>query len=408
MSLPCFYSISAINYKNQYCSVCPRQSDHLSYEYLPSKIFNDVGFVDIRNKLCEGIWPKGCSLCKEMENESNDSMRFDYPYPKNDYLVNGLVHNNGLRHVEFRFNNTCNMSCLHCSSVFSSEWEKKIKSYEPDEIDYLYDLRQLLNTEHKIRSDETLKIKLTPSMIREICDDLNSNFKNIELIDISGGEPLFQKQFFVFLENIMNHPNIKNMKLKFHTNFNTDFNPQKLCSYFKEFDRVKMTISVDAGENIYSYFRDGDWTVLKENIVKFREYDRKTKIFATCTTSAFQMLDIFNIFESLLTLDVDEIRSSIVQTPKYLNPRVLKNELEKHILSDIERAYKLDLNFTAYNALTTIKTYFVNSKYDAHNYMAFLKYIDKTQKLFNKNFNKHYNLFKYETERIRFYKDTVE
>jgi len=129
---------------------------------------------------------------------------------------------------------------------------------------------------------------------------------------------------------------------------------------------------------------------------------------APTTKSAFQMLDISNIFESLLTLDVDEIRSSIVQTPKYLNPRVLKNELEKYILSDIESAYKLNLNSTAYSALTTIKTYFVNSKYDAQNYMAFLKYIDKTQKLFNKNFNKHYNLFKYETERIRFHKDTMD
>ena len=408
MSLPCFYSVSAINYKNQYCSVCPRQSDHLSYEYLPSKIFNDVGFVDIRNKLREGIWPKGCGLCEEMENESNDSMRFDYPYPANDYLVNGLVHHNGLKHVEFRFNNACNMSCLHCSSVFSSEWERKIKSYEPDEFDYRYDLRQLLNTEHKTRSDENLKIKLTPSMIREICDDLNSNFKNLSYIDVTGGEPLFQKQFFVFLENIMNHPNIKNMKLKFHTNFNTDFNPKKLCFYFKEFDRVKMTISVDAGKNIYSYFRDGDWNILKENIVKFREHDKRTKIFATCTTSAFQMLDIYNVFESLMTLDVDEIRSNIVQTPKYINPRVLKKNFLNHIMHELERTSSLNLNSSATKALNTIRTYFLNSKYDDKNYEAFLFYIDKTQKLFSKSFNDYYNLFKYEKKQLRFHKDTLE
>ncbi len=65
-----------------------------------------------------------------------------------------------------------------------------------------------------------------------------------------------------------------------------------------------------------------------------------------------------NIFESLLTLDVDEIRSSIVQTPKYLNPRVLKNDLEEHIIEDIERAYNLKLTTSAHNALTKIKTYF--------------------------------------------------
>jgi len=407
MSLPCFYSVSAINYKNQFCSVCPRQSDHLSYEYLPTKIFNDSGFVKLRNTLQQGEWPSGCDLCEEMERESNHSMRFDYPYPENDYLINGLVHNKGLRHVEFRFSNACNMSCLHCSSVFSSEWERKLKSYKPDEFDYKYDLRQLLNTEHKISADEKLKIKLTPTMIKEICEDLK-NFENLSYVDVTGGEPLYQKHFFVFLENIVNHPNVKNMKLKFHTNFNTDFDPKNLCVYLKEFDRVKMTISIDAGKNIYPYFRDGDWNILKNNISKFREEDQKTKIFATCTTSAFQMLDISNIFESLLTLDVDEIRSSIVQTPKYLNPRVLKNDLEEHILEDIERAYNLKLTMSAHNALTKIKTYFENSNYDEHNYLGFLQYIDKTQRLFKKNFNRHFKLFKYETERIRFHKNTLE
>lgn len=396
MSLPCFYSVSSINYKNQYCSVCPRQSDRLSYKYLPSKIFNDVGFVDIRNKLHKGIWPKGCGLCEEMENESNNSMRFDHPYPENDYLTNGLVHNNGLKNVEFRFNNACNMSCLHCSSVFSSEWEKKIKSYEPNEIDYLYDLRQLLNTEHKIHSDENLKIKLTPLMIREICDDLNSNFKNLSYIDVTGGEPLFQKHFFVFLENIIKHPNIQNIKLKFHTNFNVNFDSKQLFDYFKNFKKVIMTISVDSGKNIYSYFRDGDWNRLEENIIKFREVDKETIIYATCTTSAFQLLDIFNVFKSLLTLNVDGFKSSIVQTPRYINPRVLKYEFEKEILYQIEKTFKLNLTKNSYSSLQTIKEYFVNGSYDVKNYMAFLYYIDKTQKLFKKNFNDHYTMFKYE------------
>ena len=206
----------------------------------------------------------------------------------------------------------------------------------------------------------------------------------------------------------MEHPNVKNMKLKFHTNFNTDFDPKNLCLYLKEFDRVKMTISVDAGKNIYSYFRDGNWDVLKNNIAKFREIDRETKIFATCTTSAFQMLDIYNIFDSLLTLDVDEIRSSIVQTPKYLNPRVVKKfDLNRYILNEIERTFELNLTPTAYGALTTIKKYFVNSVFDELNYRAFLNYIDKTQKLFGKDFNKYYKSFKYETEQIRFHKNTL-
>jgi len=407
MSLPCFYSVSAINYKNQYCSVCPRQSDHLSYQYLPSKIFNDSGFINIRNQLNQGVWPKGCDLCEEMEKQQNKSMRFDYPYPDNDYMQNGIVDNNGLRHVEFRFSNACNMACLHCSSVYSSEWERKIKTYEPDDLDYKYDLRQLTDTEHKTHVNEKLKIKLTPSMIKEICDDLK-DFKNLSYIDVAGGEPLVQKQFFLFLENIIKHPNISNMKLKFHTNFNVDFDLKKLCLYFKEFDRVKMTISVDAGKNIYSYFRDGNWDVLRNNIAKFREADKKTKIFVTCTTSAFQMLDIYDIFESFLTLDVDEIRSSIVQTPRYLNPRVLKHEFEDVIMKEIERTYELELTSTAHKALTTIKDYFVNCDYDDKNYEAFLNYIDKTQTLFNKNFNKYYKLFKYETEQIRFHKNTLE
>ena len=61
-------------------------------------------------------------------------------------------------------------------------------------------------------------------------------------------------------------PNAENILLSFHSNFNAKFDPIELSHLLKPFGKALIHISLDAGTNIYSYFRTGNWEVLKENI----------------------------------------------------------------------------------------------------------------------------------------------
>ena len=210
------------------------------------------------------------------------------------------------------------MACLHCSEVYSSQWGSRLKDYEPDQQDWDHNLEQILKTQHREGPHDNKQIRLSKEDALEIVDDLIKNFPNIEKIDFAGGEVLYQKQFFPVLERLAQHPNAKNMYIFFHSNFNAKFDVRKLNDPFTLWS-TKIKISIDAGTNIYSYFRDGDWDVLKDNLDKFKKINENTYLDAVCTTSIYQILDIKNILLSLCSLDVNEISNEYSNDSRYIN-----------------------------------------------------------------------------------------
>ena len=81
---------------------------------------------------------------------------------------------------------------------------------------------------------------------------------------------------------------------------NAKFDPVRLSELLAPFGRGLIHMSLDAGTNIYEYFRTGDWDVLKNNVEKFRAVDKKCELNIVCTTSAYQIMDIENVFESFM------------------------------------------------------------------------------------------------------------
>ena len=120
--MKCFYASSGLNYKNGWATTCPRQSDMLGMQATPSILFNSPKFRELREKLENDEWPKGCHLCKESEEIGHPSMRQDYEWVDNN-----------LRHVELRFSNACNMACLHCSEVVRCFERSPLRTPEADE-----------------------------------------------------------------------------------------------------------------------------------------------------------------------------------------------------------------------------------------------------------------------------------
>ncbi len=430
----CYYTLSGINYKNGFVTSCPQQSDKLhvykdTHIIKPSEIINSEGFKTHRKEMMSGIWSKGCHLCKEAEDIASHSMRQDYQADAKYYNnETGEVDLASIKHIELRFSNACNMACLHCSDVYSSGWMSKLKNYQSDEEDKKHKLIQLTKTFHKQSPDEDLTISISMEEMEKIVDDLNNNFPNIEKIDFAGGEVLYQKQFFPCLDKLSNHPNAKNIYLTFHTNFNTDFDPVRLAELLSKFKRGILHLSLDAGTNIYPYFRTGNWEVLKSNIKKFREADKVSELSIVCTTSAYQIMDIENIFESFLTLDINRIDASIVYTPRYMNPSVMTLKFKNEVYNDIQNTYKLiteeknkrmnnlheythlsswnpifrkfeDIE-SALNAVRFIEQYVFNRQAKIEEYNAFMVYIRKTDKIWKHNFNDYMKNYKFENDQL--------
>lgn len=421
--LPCYYAMSGINYKNSTVTCCPRQADQLVFQtdtIIPSEIFNHENFKNLRRKLYEGIWPSGCDTCEEMERNNLRSMRMDKrvkysTFKKISEMLDektGQMPNDALTHIELRFSNSCNFSCLHCSDVFSSKWGQKLKTFQADNEMIEYDLKQLLGTEHRHGEADQFSIKMTNHDTDLIIEDLCKNFKNLELIDIAGGEPLFQKQFWYALEKLTQHPNAKNITLTFHTNFNTECDIEYLNNLLSNFKCGIVIISIDGGRNIYEYFRKGgEWPSLVKNIDKMTKLNNdKIHMVGTCTTSAYQIMDIEDVFKSILELNLRYFDTSIVQTPKYINPSIIYQDFKQFIDDDfkkvenyLEKNVKKDRQLQAMVHYKSVKDYTVTTKLRYHNYNRFLIYIKKTDEIWEQNFNdyfKNYSFIDGELERI--------
>jgi len=425
--LPCFYAMHSFNYKNGFATTCAVNVDQSHYldGSLPSEFINSDGFRDLRLKLYNGEFPVGCGQCREAKRWGLKAVRDDLPEFYSEEFFNpetGEVDFKSIQMLEFRFNNSCNMSCLHCDHVFSSGWETKLKSYKPDQETIDLDIHQLLKRRHRtIGKLETLpRIDMRNDEVDTICDDLIKNFPNLRHFDVSGGEPLKQKQFFHVLKKMQEHPNIENMTVMFYSNFNADADMEELARLLDPYKFVTIHMSIDCGERIYHYFRDGDWNKLVENIKIFRKAVSKLpyrerkyhsdginmELSGIITTSIYQLMDIENIFESMLTLDLDKIEAAMVTSPIELDPAILCNNHVDAVNDDIRATRKIinnanngehnspeefikraNLLKTAMEALDLIDNHMQNSMVDFHKEIKFLKLNKETDKLMEQKFN---------------------
>ena len=187
-------------------------------------------------------------------------------------------------------------------------------------------------------------------------------------------------------------------------------------------------ISVDAGPRLYPYFRQGDWNKLKENIEKFKAVDNKhSHINLVCTTGVYQLMEFEDVMSGFLSLELDYINCSIVYTPAYLNPSVMMLKYRGPTLNEIENArnavIKIDkerrrnilttkemynyvwdeeINYgwwtditSALQAIEEVREYVMNHQSSNKDYQALLKYIPKSDKLWNQNFNDHIQRFQF-------------
>ena len=430
MSLPCYYTIGGLNFKNGFVTSCPQQHEKMQIlddAWLPSEFYNNELFRKHRLEMMRGEWSFGCNMCEHVEKDNaGTSMRQELDADLTHYNAEtGEVDFAGLKTVEIRFSHSCNMACLHCSQVFSSGWVSKLKKYTPDEEDEKYNLVQLTGRMHRDSEDDDYTMSISTERALEIVDDLNNNFPNLERVDFAGGEVLYQKQFMPTLERLSEHPNAKNMKIIFHTNFNADFQVFELSMLLANFAKAMIMISVDAGPRIYPYFRDGSWEKLQSNIKKFLDTENPVaEINLVCTTGIYQIMEIEDIFSNFLSLNCNYVNASIIYTPDYLNPSIMMLKHRSVTLNAIEnarnRVFAVDKErrqtmkdsvklksyteeggypswtdiLSSIKALENIRKYILNHSAKDKDYKAMIKYIEKTDKIWKQKFNDYFVEFK--------------
>ena len=148
---------------------------------LPSEFWKGKVRAEALKKMNADALVKGCHHCYKSESNGLNSMRtFGNVY--NNLPVKELP-----THLDLDFSNFCNLKCVMCSPMRSSEWAK--------------DVGQPVS-----------------SIATAMIDDLADISGNVQRICIQGGEPTIMPEFYHYFSLLDQKGLIKNIELMMITN----------------------------------------------------------------------------------------------------------------------------------------------------------------------------------------------
>ena len=199
--------------------------------------------AEYREKLSKLDIAKNCAHCiKQEASGATWSHRHLFDNPRE--FVLGVC-----------FDNVCNLKCVTCSPIHSSqligEWE---------------DLKQFGG-----KYDKKYYVRLgkqAPSKIEFIKDVLNNSDFDVLKLEIFGGEPLINPLIFRFIDWITEQKYASQVFLSITSNSTTY--SEKFEHYASKFKQVALQLSIDGIEDTFEYLRFGtDWNESSTVINKY-------------------------------------------------------------------------------------------------------------------------------------------
>lgn len=300
---------------------------NLGYDKLED-IYNSKSFVDIRQKMLEGLEVKGCASCYEQEKSSGTSYRLDY---MNFGIANKAVIQDDIKiqYFDLRFGNLCNLKCRTCNPTASSQIAKEINDIKDTDIGRFWPL----DTPNINDWYETNIFK----------SNLESQISNLRLLYLTGGEPTLNEGNKEFLQKLVEQKQNHKVTIKISTNM-TNLN-KKFFDLLDNFSHTVFFASIDGYKEIQEYLRyPSNWSQIDENVIQVIS-NGKYKLIPTPVIqigNLNKIVDLFEYFEShnrkakKSLISIDPI---LLEFPEHFNIRYLPKDYKIMCWERIENWY---------------------------------------------------------------------
>ena len=281
-----------------------------------------------RKLMLQGIWPEDdCDSCRLPEQQgefSNRLIHLDIP----DQIPVELEQNSEAivitpTTLEVCFNNTCNLSCLYCSPTLSSKINQEYRRYG----DFIQDGISLKATTITTEYDRILE---------KFWSWLEQNSTKLRRLNILGGEPLYQNDFYKTLDWLESNCHPK-LELGIITNLMVSADRlEDIVNRFqqllikKKLKRIDITCSIDCWGIEQEYVRHG---LDLDRWLKNFEYLLSKKWLTLNINQSINVLGIKTMPVLLEKLSAWRQKRpvghyfSLVTTPTYLSPFILGNSV---------------------------------------------------------------------------------
>lgn len=282
---------------NTHCCLLPRQYD---VEKIKSAMLRNEKPVECQK--CWHLEENGLKSDRQVKNSTADwVMNRDLEFIKDDAKKG----NTEILMLKLMTSYTCNAMCVSCNSYSSSSWyqlDKKMFDIVPERKYKFVDL-------------DAVKQQV--------------NFKNLKMLSLVGGEPLYEKKNFELLEHLLDLGN-NNVFLSMVTNGSVSLTPQQK-TILSKFKNVNFSVSIDGTEDVFEYVRYPlKWDQLVDNLTFFRNVSDNVSSNYTISN-----LNIIYHNKTVEWFDKENIvfSNNIIYEPNWLQPKVLPINVIRHLKS---------------------------------------------------------------------------
>lgn len=353
----------------------------------PSALHNTLTKKKERAKMLVGEKPAGCQYCWNVESLSKDHISdrmirnnsIYTPERLDEILSNPWDHNINPEYVELAFSNECNFKCGYCHPMSSSSFHAEIKKHGP----YNMVKNHALNVDwfNPIPEDENPYIKAWWEWWPELSKTLN-------ILRITGGEPLMHKSTWNLFERLKEDPR-PNLELNLNSNLGVSERlVKKLSDNVKELldnkciRSFKLYTSIDSWGERAEYMRTGLDVKLWETNMKTYLETTGADITFMCTFNILSVTSFTSLLEKILewrkqyhTATSRRVRfdTPYLKEPLQYDMHLLpKDEYLPHFdkilkFIDENRAEKNRALFSdlEYERFRRVRDYFANVQYDS-------------------------------------------
>lgn len=257
----------------------------------PSALHNTLTKKKERAKMLVGEKPEGCKYCWNVESLGNDHISdrmirnesIYKPERLNEILDKSWDFDVNPEYVEVAFSNECNFKCGYCHPMASSSFHNEIKKHGP----YNTVKNHALNVDwfKPMAEDENPYIKAWWEWWPELSKTLN-------ILRITGGEPLMHKSTWRIFEELKQHPR-PNLELNLNSNLGISTrlveklsNEVKYLLENKCIRKFKLYSSMDTYDERAEYLRTG---------LDVELWEHNMKTYLDITGSDITFMCTFNI-----------------------------------------------------------------------------------------------------------------
>ncbi len=304
---------STVHLQNGQTHSCHLPSTHfIPLEELksnPTALHNTQYKKKQRAKMLNGERPKECHYCWNIEDTDSDSLSDRYiksslPWAKpffNEVVKCGSDGNINPRYLEVSFSSTCNFRCCYCwphisSSIFSEI--KKHGTYQTSEGVDQKTFEEIQQSIHNIDDNPYVAAfwKWWPEL-----------YTNLEVLRITGGEPLLDENTFKVLDYIIERPN-ENLSLAINSNLgvgekkiNRLIEKLNKIANKKKVKAIRLYTSLDAYGEQAEYIRHGlNYQEVINNIELLFEKIPSLKITIISTFNALSVMSYQKLLDQVL------------------------------------------------------------------------------------------------------------